>query len=407
MKKNIAILGSTGSIGECLLKIVKSDLKSFNIVLLSANKNYKKLFVQAKKFKVKNVILTDKKTFEYVISNHKNNRIRIYNDFNHLDKIIKNKIDYTMNSIVGLDGLDPTLKIIKYSKTIAIANKETIICGWNLIKKNLDKYRSRFIPVDSEHFSIWSVINLKKNFNDIEKIYLTASGGPFSNRKFNSLKNIKISQALNHPTWKMGKKITIDSATLINKVFEIIEAKKIFNINLNTLGILIHPSSYVHALIKFKNGLINIVAHETSMTIPIFNSLYWQTEKFLKTNSINLSKLNYLNVSYPKKLNFPLVNLIKAIPKKDSLFETVLVSANDYLVNLFLDKKIYYIDIIKILLKICKMKKFTIYKKIAPNTILEIIDTRNYTINEIKKLLQNSYYQKNFFFVFSDITKFF
>ena len=390
MKKNIAILGSTGSIGECLLKIVKSDLKSFNIVLLSANKNYKKLFVQAKKFKVKNVILTDKKTFEYVISNHKNNRIRIYNDFNHLDKIIKNKIDYTMNSIVGLDGLDPTLKIIKYSKTIAIANKETIICGWNLIKKNLDKYRSRFIPVDSEHFSIWSVINLKKNFNDIEKIYLTASGGPFSNRKFNSLKNIKISQALNHPTWKMGKKITIDSATLINKVFEIIEAKKIFNINLNTLGILIHPSSYVHALIKFKNGLINIVAHETSMTIPIFNSLYWQTEKFLKTNSINLSKLNYLNVSYPKKLNFPLVNLIKAIPKKDSLFETVLVSANDYLVNLFLDKKIYYIDIIKILLKICKMKKFTIYKKIPPNTILEIIDTRNYTINEIKKLLQNS-----------------
>ena len=390
MKKNIAILGSTGSIGECLLKIVKSDLKSFNIVLLSANKNYKKLFVQAKKFKVKNVILTDKKTFEYVISNHKNNRIRIYNDFNHLDKIIKNKIDYTMNSIVGLDGLDPTLKIIKYSKTIAIANKETIICGWNLIKKNLDKYRSRFIPVDSEHFSIWSVINLKKNFNDIEKIYLTASGGPFSNRKFNSLKNIKISQALNHPTWKMGKKITIDSATLINKVFEIIEAKKIFNINLNTLGILIHPSSYVHALIKFKNGLINIVAHETSMTIPIFNSLYWQTEKFLKTNSINLSKLNYLNVSYPKILNFPLVNLIKAIPKKDSLFETVLVSANDYLVNLFLDKKIYYIDIIKILLKICKMKKFTIYKKIAPNTILEIIDTRNYTINEIKKLLQNS-----------------
>jgi len=390
MKKNIAILGSTGSIGECLLKIVKSDLKSFNIVLLSANKNYKKLFVQAKKFKVKNVILTDKKTFEHVISNHKNNRIRIYNDFNHLDKIIKNKIDYTMNSIVGLDGLDPTLKIIKYSKTIAIANKETIICGWNLIKKNLDKYRSKFIPVDSEHFSIWSVINLKKNFNDIEKIYLTASGGPFSNRKFNSLKNIKISQALNHPTWKMGKKITIDSATLINKVFEIIEAKKIFNINLNTLGILIHPSSYVHALIKFKNGLINIVAHETSMTIPIFNSLYWQTEKFLKTNSINLSKLNYLNVSYPKKLNFPLVNLIKAIPKKDSLFETVLVSANDYLVNLFLDKKIYYIDIIKILLKICKMKKFTIYKKIAPNTILEIIDTRNYTINEIKKLLQNS-----------------
>ena len=387
MKKNIVILGSTGSIGETLLKIIKSDLKSFNIVLLSANKNFKKLFAQAKKFKVKNVIITDKKSFELAKNKYNKKHINIYNNFNQLDKIIKKKIDYTMNSIVGLDGLYPTLKIIRFSKIIAIANKETIICAWNLIKKKLNKHKTKFIPVDSEHFSVWSIINSKTNINDIEKIYLTASGGPFNNREFSSLKSIKISQALKHPTWKMGKKITIDSATLINKVFEIVEAKKIFNVSFDKLGILIHPSSYIHALIKFKNGLINIIAHETSMTVPIFNSLYWGTGKNLKTNSVSLSKLNNLNVSYPKKINYPLVNLIQEMPKKDSLFETVVVSANDYLVDLFLKKKIYYTDIIRLLLKIIKMKKITKYKKVFPNTVLDIIETRNYVINEIKKLL--------------------
>jgi 1-deoxy-D-xylulose-5-phosphate reductoisomerase len=389
MKKKIVILGSTGSIGKCLLNIIDKDQKSFEVVLLSAHKNFKELFKQAKQFKVKNLIITDIKTYKYVLNKYKIKNFRIFNKFNVLDKILTKKVDYTMSSIVGLEGLYPTIKMIKYSKTIAIANKETIICAWNLIKVKLKKYKTNFIPVDSEHFSIWS--SIKSLTSSVEKIYLTASGGPFYQKKFSNLKNIKIYQALNHPTWKMGKKITIDSATLMNKIFELIEAKKIFNLKFSNLDILVHPDSYVHAIIKQNNGLINIIAHDTSMTIPIFNSLYWNSDKTLKNNSINLKKLNSLNFSPVKKNNFPVITLIKSIPDKDSLFETVIVSVNDYLVNLFLNKKIQYTSITKLLIKILSMTKFTKFKKKDPKTITDIMQTRTFTLKEIKKISFNDY----------------
>ena len=387
MRKKIAILGSTGSIGKSLLNIVKTDSKSFEVVLLSAHKNYKELLKQSKTFNVRNLIVTDKKTYEYLTANSKYKKYQFFNNFHSFKKILKKKIDYTLSAIVGLDGLIPTIKIIKYSKTIAIANKETIICGWNLIQNELKKYNTKFIPVDSEHFSVWSTLSSKTS--NIEKIYLTASGGPFYKKKFEDLKNIKISQALKHPTWKMGRKISIDSATLINKIFEIIEAKKIFNISYKKLSILIHPKSYVHAVLKYDNGIINIIAHETTMAIPLSNSLYWGTKNKIKTSKINLENLNSLNFSFVNKTNFPLISIINKLPKKDSLFETVLVSANDYLVNLFLDKKITYTDICNLLIKITNMKKFNKYKKITPFSISDIIKINCFTINEIKKLIKN------------------
>ena len=202
MKKKIAILGSTGSIGETLLDIIEKDKKNFEIILLTADKNFNKLLNQAKKFKVKNLIVTNKKIFKK-IKNRKN--IKIYNSFDNFNLIFKKKIDYVMCSIVGLDGLDPTIKIIKYTKKIAIANKESIICGWNLIKKELSKNKTEFIPVDSEHFSLWYGL---KNFNneDIEKIFITASGGPFYKISLNKFKTIKISDAINHPIGKWAKR---------------------------------------------------------------------------------------------------------------------------------------------------------------------------------------------------------
>jgi len=193
-----------------------------------------------------------------------------------------------------LDGLSPTLKTIKFTKNIAIANKESIICGWSLIKKELDKFKVKFIPVDSEHFSIWSLINDAKNIN-IEKVFITASGGPFNKLNLNKFKKITIKQALKHPNWKMGKKITIDSATLMNKVFEIIEAKKIFNYKYSQLKILIHPASYVHAIIKFNNGLTKMLIHDTNMKIPIFNSFYSKHEKKIQTQKLNFNLLNFVN----------------------------------------------------------------------------------------------------------------
>ena len=279
MIKQIAILGSTGSIGRSLLKIVSKDKASFKIKLLTANKNYKKLLKQAKLFNVKNVILTDKKTYLLSKKYFKKNKISVFNDYTNLNKILKNKIDYVMSSIVGLDGLDPTLKVIKFTKNIAIANKESIICAWHLIQKQLKKNNTNFLPVDSEHFSIWYAFNKKTISNNVKKIYLTASGGPLLNFSLKKIKKIKINQVLKHPTWSMGKKISVDSSTLMNKVFEVIEAKKIFNVNYNQIGILIHPDSYIHAIVEFTNNMISIIAHKTTMEIPILNTLYGYKKK--------------------------------------------------------------------------------------------------------------------------------
>ena len=221
MKLNIAILGSTGSIGRSLLKIISKDKKKYKISLITANTNYKLILEQAKKFNVKNIIITNKKYFDLARSRNNRKNLNILNNFQELDKIFRTKIDYVMNSIVGLDGLLPTFKIIKHTNKIAIANKESIICAWNLIKKELKKNNTEFIPVDSEHFSIWH--NLRNSSKDnIEKLYLTASGGPLLKLPIKKFRNIKINKIINHPNWKMGPKISVDSATMMNKVFEVI-----------------------------------------------------------------------------------------------------------------------------------------------------------------------------------------
>ena len=188
-----------------------------------------------------------------------------------------------MSSITGLNGLLPTLKSIKHTKKILIANKESIICGWNLINKELKKYNTNFVPVDSEHFSIWSLLQ-NYNSNDIDKIFITASGGPFLKLPKKQFSNISVKKALNHPNWSMGKKITIDSATLMNKVFEVIEAKNIFNLSYGKISILTHPKSYLHAITKFKNGLTKLLLHDPDMKIPIYNSIYSSPCSFISSS---------------------------------------------------------------------------------------------------------------------------
>ena len=377
MKTKIAILGSTGSIGKTLLDIIRKDHKNFEIILLTADKNYKLLLKQAREFKVKNLIITNKKKFDLIKNNSIKLNLNIYNNFVNFSKIFTNKVDYTMSSITGINGLEPTLKIIKYSKRIAIANKESIICGWNLINKELKKNNTDFIPVDSEHFSLWyGIQNL--DINKIERIFLTASGGPFNNLPLNKFKNITIAQALKHPNWKMGKKISIDSATMINKIYEVIEAKNIFNSSYKKIEIFIHPNSYVHAILKFDTGITKIIVHDTTMRVPIFNTLYSDDNKKLKSKKIDIDKLNNLDL---KKINikrYPMIRLLNLLPSKHSLFETVVVSANDTLVQLFLENKIKFIDIQKKLFKIINKKQFINYKNKSPKTIRDIVELNNY-----------------------------
>jgi 1-deoxy-D-xylulose-5-phosphate reductoisomerase len=384
--KKIVILGSTGSIGISLINIIKKNKRKFKIELLTANKNYKKLIKQLKFFNVKNVIITDKKSFIITKEILKNKNINIYNDFNSLSKILKNKnIDYTMSAISGFDGLEPTLNIIKFTKIIAIANKESIICGWDLIKKQLNKFNTKFMPIDSEHFSIYALIDDIKS-NNLEKVYITASGGPFRKYPLKFFKNITLKKALNHPNWSMGKKISIDSATMMNKVFEVIEAKKIFNLKYNQLEILIHPQSYLHAMVKFKNGLTKLLIHDTNMTIPIFNSLYPKFENKIISNKLDIKKLNTLDLQEINQKRFPVISIIKNLKDTDSLFETVIVVANDCLVNLFIQKKIKFIDISNNLLKILNKKEFIKYKHIKPKNIDEINKLSNYLSLKINSM---------------------
>ena len=380
MKKKIAILGSTGSIGKSLLNIISRDKKNFDISLLSTNKNYVELLKQAKLFNVKNLIIVNKKSFEITKKQNKKKRFNIYNDFSSYNKIFRKKIDYTMSSIIGLDGLKPTLDIIKYTKQIVIANKESIVCGWNLIEKELKKYKTEFIPVDSEHFSIWYALRNNKN-NNIEKIYLTASGGPFLKK---SKRKIHLSDALKHPNWKMGKKISIDSATMMNKVFEIIEAKNIFGISYNKLDILTHPSSYVHAVLKFRDGLTNIILHDTTMKIPIYNTLYLNKSKSLKSKKLDLNILNNLDFRKINLKQFPLVKIINYLPNRISLFETIIVSANDQLVDYYLNGKIKFDEIEKKLLNFINNKEFRKFKRIQPKRIENIINLNKYVRLKIK-----------------------
>ena len=371
MKKKIAIPGSTGSIGKSTFNIIKKNKKEFEVMLLTTNKNIKEILKQIKKVKVKNILITDNLYYLKVKKILKNRNINVYNDINNLNKIIKKKIDYTMCSITGLAGLKPTLDSVQFSRRIAIANKETLICAWNLIEKELIKNKTEFIPIDSEHFSIWSLLDNKSKKN-VDKIILTASGGPFLTKSKKYLNNINPKDALNHPNWKMGKKISIDSATMMNKVFEVIEAKKIFGLNINKFKILIHPKSYLHAIIKYNNGLIKLLAHDTNMEIPIFNSIYIGEYKKLKKYNLNLHKLNNLNLTKPDIKHFPVLKLLNRVPKNNTLFETVLITANDELVNYFLNKNIKYNDIAKMLIKLTNLKQFKKYSRIKPTSIKQI-----------------------------------
>ena len=383
MKKKVVILGSTGSIGKSLINIILKDKKKFEVLLLTANKNYKELYKQSKILNVKNLIITDLKGYNYL--KDKNKKINIYNNYKNLNKILKNKIDYTMNSITGLDGLEPTLNIIQKTKTIAIANKESIICGWNLIKKKLKKYKTSFIPIDSEHFSIWSLIG-NHDRKQIDKIYITASGGPFLNWPKKRIMKATPSKALKHPNWSMGKKISIDSATMMNKVFEVIETQRIFELPKTKIKILIHDKSYVHAIVKFKNGINKILAHDTNMKIPIFNSIYQNINKSIVSKELDLKKLNALDLKNVDIKRFPLLKILKYIPNQNTLFETVVVSANDELVNLFLNNKISYSELHKKLLSFINLRRFKAYKKKKPLNLSQINNLNNSVRLKIREL---------------------
>jgi len=371
MKKRIAILGSTGSIGKSTLDVIRKDKKNFDVVFLSANKNYKKLIQQAKEFNVKNILIKNKSLHNKVKKLLKKNKTKVYYGDTSINKIIHGKLDYTMSAIVGVAGLQPTVDAVKISKTVAIANKETIICGWDILCKYIKRHKTKILPVDSEHFSI---MELTKDIDDdeVEEIIITASGGPFLNIKNNKMSRVTPAQAAKHPNWKMGKKISIDSANLMNKVFEVIEACKIFKFNKSKYRVVIHPQSYVHSIIRFKNGLIKMILYNTDMKIPISNTLYGKKNYIPNIKKIDVKVLNKMSFQNVNKKKFPSINLISKCLNFGKLAPTIVNASNEELVNLFLAKKIGFLDIVKNLNKIFKDKDFKKYAKRNSASLKEV-----------------------------------
>ena len=385
MKKTISILGSTGSIGQSTFEIIDKKKNYFKVILLSSNKNFSVICKQIKRYKPKYFVISDLKVFNKVKKKFKISKTKIINSLNV--RTLTRVSSITVTAIPGLAGLPLTLSMIKKSKKMLIANKESIICGWSLINKNSWKYKTEILPVDSEHFSILKLIENTK-LDQIEKVYLTASGGPFLNFKKKELEKIKPEQALKHPKWNMGKKISIDSSTLINKVLEYIEAQKLFNLSNDKLEIIIHPESLVHAIIKFKNGLTKFIYHETSMIIPLANAIFnnnLSINKFLN----NKKKISSLTFKRPNQINFPIIKILNRVNEFPST--SIIVNAsNEVLVDHFLRKKVPFLGIPLIIQKILSDRNYKKYAIKVTKDLKHIYEisswAKNKTIEKIKAL---------------------
>ena len=384
-KKTIAVLGSTGSIGQSTLDIIKKT-KEFKVELIIANKNYQKIINQINIFKPRIVVVNNEKVYLKIKKKYKN--IILLNKINNIQKYIR-KIDVTVSAIPGIAGLEPTIFFTKFSKKILLANKEAIICGWDLIKKNSIKHKTELVPIDSEHFSIAILL---KNYskNEIEKIYITASGGPFLNLNINKFKNIKPKEATKHPKWNMGKKISVDSATLMNKVLEVSEALKLFPFKLEQYEIIIHPDSLIHAIVKLKNGTSLFLYHAPDMKIPIGNALLKDFNYrilFTKKNIV-YNKIQNLNFSSVDKKKFPAVSLIPTMNSRKSS-AIIINAANEIFVDEFLKKNISFNDIVRYLKLVLKNKRYIKTSNMPSDSIknIYIIDNwaRKIALEIVKK----------------------
>jgi 1-deoxy-D-xylulose-5-phosphate reductoisomerase len=385
--KTIALLGSTGSIGQSTLDIIKKT-NTFKVVLIIANSNYSKILSQIKVYKPKIVVIRNLKAYLRIKKILSLKKIIILNNINSIEKYIQ-KIDITVSAIPGLAGLEPTLKFIKLSKKVLLANKESIVCGWKLIKKEATKYNTKLVPIDSEHFSISELTRQYTN-DEVEKIYITASGGPFLRLHKNKFKNIKPKDAIKHPKWKMGKKISVDSATLMNKVLELTEALKLFPFSADKYEIIIHPQSLVHAIVKFKNGTTYFLYHAVDMKIPISNALYDGKINFKKyfqnskaNDSINLN-LEFFKADDKK---FSTLRLIPIMSSQKSA-PIIINAANEIFVDEFLKNNIHFNDIFTYLKLVLKDKNYIKTSNMSSNSIKNIYKIDNWARELAHKIIK-------------------
>ena len=383
--KRISILGSTGSIGKQTLDVVRQHKDKFEVVAISANSSVDLLLEQIKEFKPKYVAVYDELSaikLKSMIPSDIN--IEVLSGMEGLKAISSlDEIDVLLTAIVGMIGLVPTLEAIKKGKDIALANKETLVCAGNLVMNEAKKYGVSILPVDSEHSAIFQCLNGEKN-KEIEKIILTASGGPFRGKKKEDLLNVTKNQALKHPNWSMGRKISIDSSTLMNKGLEVIEAKWLFDVEHNQIDVVVHPQSIIHSMVQFIDSSVIAQLGCPDMRLPIQYALSYPDRIECDFERLNLAKIATLTFEEPDMDTFPCLKLAYDTLKMGGTYSAVLNSANEVLVNEFLEDKIGFYDIPYYI-----EKTLEAHNSISEPTVEDILEidrwTREFVIKSISK----------------------
>ncbi len=345
MKKRIAILGSTGSIGTQTLDIIRSFPDVFAAEVLTADSNAELLIKQALEFLPNAVVITNEKFYPQVKSVLEKEDIKVFAGQDSLEQIVESEnIDMVLAGIVGFAGLRPTLNAIKHKKQIALANKETLVVAGDIITKTAREEGVNIYPVDSEHSAIFQCLSGEFH-NPVEKIILTASGGPFRGRNRSSLSGITKAEALNHPNWVMGNKITIDSATLMNKGLEVIEAKWLFNLNPQKIEVLIHPQSIIHSMVQFADGSVKAQLGLPDMRLPILYALSYPRRMETKFPRLDWQKYPNLTFDIPDIKTFRNLALAYEALKREGNMPCIMNAANEIAVEAFLNDRIKFLDI--------------------------------------------------------------
>lgn len=340
--KKIAILGSTGSIGQQSLQVIDEFPDTYELGLISSHSNYQKTLEQIIKYKPEYVFISKKETYEKLM-NDDLGKSKIFYSFKDLKSVLQSyRPDICIGGISGAAGIGPTLAFLEEGITVALANKETLVTAGSLVRKIIEKSKAKLITVDSEHSAIMQCLEDTKAS---KKILLTASGGPFRLFSKEELKNVSVEDALKHPTWNMGKKITIDSATLMNKGLEVIEANWLFNVAYKDIEVVIHPESIVHSMVEYGDG--SILAHlgPKDMRVPIQYALTWPERKDNTFPKIDLTQIGQLNFYKPDFEKFPALRLAYEAGYQAGSMPAVLNAANEVAVDLFLQRKISFTDI--------------------------------------------------------------
>jgi len=382
--KRIGILGSAGSIGTQTLEIIKKSSNKFGIDYLYTDSNYKVLYNQIETFSPTYACINNEESYKklsHLIGKKCKTKLILGED-ESLQMIGSRKVDLVLNGIVGTDGLKSTIAAIKNSTDVALSNKESLVLAGEMVNKLAKKYDVNIFPVDSEHSAIWQCIKGESS-KDINKIILTASGGPFRKLGKENFSNITVKEALKHPNWEMGNKITIDSATMMNKGFEVIEAYYLFDIHQNNIEVLVHPESIIHSMVEFNDKSIKAQLGYPDMKIPINYALNYPVHSNLEVDSLDLSKISQLTFEQPDLDKFKCIELAYNALEIGGTATAALNIANDFLVDLFLNKKISFIDIPKYIEYVIEKHPH------LPNPSLEEIYNlmdwiKNFLIKEIK-----------------------